>query len=585
MRAYRSSRHAVTTTAIAIAALIWVGGALWLWNDRVATLQEARNELGRMSISVAEHAHRLLSLSDLFLESVKPIAIDPQPTPNDLALIARLTSLLRQDASLTGLATVDKQHMLHVINGAPSQPPVYVGDRPFVAEAQVGRMVASPPVKSRLSNRWLLPLVHGIDGSVSSISLLMAGVDIPALERHYDTIRHSVGGAITLLRDDGTVLARSPSPSDEERVQTLTGAPLFNTVNWRGERDGHFEGPSPFDGIWRLGAYKRIEPFNIGVVVSLARDAALEPWWRRVRLVLAGSVLVSLAIAVGTCLILRLLTSLQAEALTLENRVHDRTRALKLLLNRREQFLAGVSHELRSPLNAILGFSEALLMGIRGPIPTEQADYLRDIHRSGQHLLALVNDLLDSAAIDAGSLRLDESTFAASDIIEETIRLISQSAQLRNITVTTRIDPPDLTLHGDRRRLLQAVLNLSVNAVKYGRQGGRVEISAEIEPTGDCLLTIADDGEGISPEDLRLALAPYGRVEHHTATNAERSNEGTGLGLPLSIGIVELHDGTLTLHSEPGHGTQAVIRLPSKRVRLAEQPVDTTEPNLPVRAT
>jgi len=565
----------VIAVALITGALVWLGGFLWLMYDHEETLQETRDELARLSISAAEHAHRLFSLSDLFLESIEPIATRRVPDPADSEIIVRLNNLLRQDASLAGLATIDRQNMLRVINGDPAQQPVYVGDRPFVTDAQLGRTVASPPVKSRISGRWLLPLIHRVSAPNSSVTILMAGVNVPALERHYDTIRPSSGGAITLLRDDGSILARSPSPTDDERQRTLTDAPLFSSVNQRGESEGYFEGPSPFDGVWRLGAYKRIEPFHIGVSVSVTREAALEPWWRRVKLVLVGATLASLAIAIGTIQILRLLKSLQAEAQTMENRVNDRTRALKQLLDRREQFLAGISHELRSPLNAILGFSDALLLGIRGPVPPEQADYLHDIHRSGQHLLALVNDLLDSAAIDAGSLRLDESDFAVTDIFEETTRLIGQSATQRAIDVATSINPHDLILHGDRRRLLQAVLNLAVNAVKYGRTGGRIEIRAELGRTGDCLLTIADDGEGISPEEMRLALTPYGRVNHHTSTNAGRSNEGTGLGLPLSIGIVELHGGTLTLHSEPGRGTRAVIRLPPERVR----------PNLPVRAT
>ncbi|WP_244511103.1 sensor histidine kinase [Magnetospirillum fulvum] len=547
--------------------LVWLGGALWLWNDRAATVRVAHEELARMSLSAAEHAHRLLSLCDLFLASIEPIATRTEPEPGDLDLIARLNTLVGQDTALLGLAMVDHQGMLNNIDPSRSNKPVFVGDRAFVTEARVGRIIVAPPVKSRISGRWVLPLVRQVADSQSPVAVLMAAIDVAALERHYDTIRHSVGGAITLMRDDGTVLIRSPSPPDSERVRTLTDAPLFSNANAQGVDEGQFDGLSPFDGIDRLGSFKRIRSFNIGVSVSLTRDAVLEPWWRRVWLVLTGAVLISLAIAIAATLILRHLASLRAEAVTLENRVEDRTRALKQLLDRRQQFLAGVSHELRSPLNAILGFSDALLLGIRGPVPPEQTEYLKDIHRSGQHLLSLVNDLLDSAAIDAGSLQLDQTTFPATEIVGETTRLIAHAATQRGIDIATRIEPPDLTLFGDRRRLLQAVLNLSVNAVKYGREGGKVEISVALDPTGGCLIGIADDGAGISAENLRLALAPYGRVAPHGASGAGYPNEGTGLGLPLSIGIVELHGGALTLHSEPGRGTRATIRLPPNRVR------------------
>lgn len=571
MPVYRSSRYVVVATALITVTLVWLGGALWLWNDRAATVREAHAELSRMSLSAAEHAHRLLSLSDLFLASIEPITSRTQANPGDPTLIARLTTLLSQDTALLGLATVDHQGMLTTIAPSP-QPKVsaFVGDRAFVTEARVGRLVIAPPVKSRLSGRWVLPLTRRIADPQSPVALLMAGIDVAALERHYDTIRHDIGGAITLLRDDGTVLIRSPSPPDNERIRNLSDAPLFSNANNQGVDEGQFDGISPFDGVERLGSYKRIRPFNIGVSVSLSRAAVLEPWWRRVWLVLTGTTLISLAIAIAATLILRHLASLQAEAVTLENRVQDRTRALQQLLDRREQFLAGISHELRSPLNAILGFSEALQMGIRGPVPPAQAEYLSDIHRSGQHLLALVNDLLDNAAMDAGTLRLDESCFDVNEIVSETTRLIAQAATQRGMTVTTRIDPADLRLAADRRRLLQALLNIAVNAVKYGRQGGQVQISAEMDRAGACLLTVADDGAGISPEDMRLALAPYGRAEQAPVSRTDHPDEGTGLGLPLSIGIVELHGGVLTLHSTPGQGTRAVIHLPPERVRPAQ---------------
>jgi signal transduction histidine kinase len=555
-------------TALAATTLVWLGGALWLWNDRAATVREAHEELARMSLSAAEHVHRLFSLCDLFLASIEPIATRAEPDPGDPDLIARLNDLISQDTALLGLAMIDRQGWLRSIAPGRNIEPTYVGDRAFVTESRVGRIVVSPPVKSRISGRWVLPLSRRVADSQSPVAGLMAAIDIAALERHYDTIRHSTGGAIALLRDDGTVLIRSPSPPDTERIRTLSDVPLFSDASAQGKDEGQFDGPSPFDGIDRLGSYKRIRSFNIGVTVSLARDVVLEPWWRRVWLVLTGAVLISLAIAIAATLILRHLATLRAEAVTLENRVADRTRALKQLLDRREQFLAGVSHELRSPLNAILGFSDALLLGIRGPLPPEQAEYLKDIHSSGQHLLSLVNDLLDSAAIDAGSLQLDETTFAATEIVGETTRLIAHAATQRGIDVATRIEPPDLTLFGDRRRLLQAVLNLSVNAVKYGREGGKIEISVALDAAGGCLIGIADDGAGISAENWRLARAPYGRVTPHGAAGAGCPNEGTGLGLPLSIGIVELHGGALTLHSEPGRGTRATIHLPPGRVRM-----------------
>jgi signal transduction histidine kinase len=414
----------------------------------------------------------------------------------------------------------------------------------------------------------VLPLIRRIADPASPNMVILAGVDLASFEEYYRTIRRGQGGSICLLRADGLLLARSPSPDESQRGQSLANDPAFKAGQTMGN-DGFLTARSPIDGIERMTAFKRIAPYSVGVTASLSTAEVLAPWWHRFWLMSAGAALTTVAISIFTVLILRLLSRLEAEALGLELRVRDRTFALKQLLQRREQFLAEISHELRSPLNAIIGFTEALIHGIRGPVPPAQAEYLTDINRSGLHLLALVNDLLDNAAIDAGSLRLDESDFDLAEIVEETVRLVDRCAAARKISIVTSLSPPGLTLRGDRRRLLQALLNVSVNAVKYGREGGRVEIRAGREPDGDCLLTITDDGVGISPEDLRLALTPYGRVGRHETAGTD---EGTGLGLPLSIGILELHGGTLTLHSTPGRGTRAELLLPAERVRVSDCP-------------
>ncbi|TAN56634.1 MAG: HAMP domain-containing histidine kinase, partial [Magnetospirillum sp.] len=264
----------------------------------------------------------------------------------------------------------------------------------------------------------------------------------------------------------------------------------------------------------------------------------------------------------GAAVLLRLVATLEDGARDLDQRVNERTAELQQVMEARSGFLTSISHELRTPLNAIIGFSEALLARLHGPMADRQHEYIKDIHLSGRHLLALVNDLLDSAAIDAGRLSLDESAFDLAEMLNDAMVMVHPRAEAAGITLHTTIEPEGLRLSADRRRLMQAIINLSTNAVKYNHPGGRVAVSARLDHDGNGVITVTDNGIGMTPEDLKTAMAPFGRVGAPSGPPVE----GTGLGLPLATRIIELHGGVLTLDSTPGTGTTATITLPPVRV-------------------
>ena len=226
------------------------------------------------------------------------------------------------------------------------------------------------------------------------------------------------------------------------------------------------------------------------------------------------------------------------------------------------EFLANMSHELRTPLNAVIGFAEIMYGEVFGPLgDARYSEYAADIRDSGQHLLNLINDLLDVSKIEFGKVELSEETVDLAATIDSCMRLMRDRADQAGLQLSAHT-PPDLPyLHADGRRLKQILLNLVSNAVKFTPAGGEVTIRASVEDDGGMKITISDTGIGIAPQDLAKALQPFGQIDSRMA----RKYQGSGLGLPLTKSMIELHGGTLQLESEVGRGTTVTLRLPAAR--------------------
>jgi signal transduction histidine kinase len=230
----------------------------------------------------------------------------------------------------------------------------------------------------------------------------------------------------------------------------------------------------------------------------------------------------------------------------------------------KSQFLANMSHELRTPLNAIIGFAEVIEREFFGPVGVAQyASYAADIHRSGQHLLSLINDILDLSKVEAGRFEIVEQDFTLAETIDEAKRLLEIRAHKAGLSLSSEIDEDIGRVYADRKLISQALLNLLSNAVKFTPTGGHVRISARRESDGDLLLSVADSGIGMAPEEIPRALEPFGQIDGTLA----RRYDGTGLGLTITKAFIEMHGGMLSLDSEKGRGTTATIRLPGWRCR------------------
>lgn len=237
--------------------------------------------------------------------------------------------------------------------------------------------------------------------------------------------------------------------------------------------------------------------------------------------------------------------------------IRDKGLQLEIANRHKSEFLANMSHELRTPLNAIIGFSEVLDERMFGELNDKQAEYIKDIHGSGQHLLSLINDILDLSKIEAGRMELDLTTFDLSMAVENALTLIKERASRQSITLTCEIDPQITTLRADERKFKQILLNLLSNAVKFTPDGGRISVAARQD--GSMMsLSVSDSGVGIAPQDCEAVFEEFRQVGNDYTHKAQ----GTGLGLALTRKFVELHGGTIAVQSELGKGSVFTFTLP-----------------------
>jgi signal transduction histidine kinase len=228
----------------------------------------------------------------------------------------------------------------------------------------------------------------------------------------------------------------------------------------------------------------------------------------------------------------------------------------------KSQFLAAMSHELRTPLNAVIGFSQLLDRETFGPLgDARYRDYARTISESGTHLLNLINDILDFSKSEAGRLELHDDEINLADAIADAVRIMSGQAEAGRIALSHAVDGGLPRVRVDERRLKQVLLNLLSNAVKFTPAGGRITVKAYGRGS-EAVVEVADTGIGIAAKDVPTALERFGQIDGRLA----RKYEGTGLGLPLSKRLVELHGGTLALESQPGAGTTVTITIPADRL-------------------
>lgn len=388
---------------------------------------------------------------------------------------------------------------------------------------------------------------------------------VPLFETHRDAIADAFYAHLTAFEETRSVFRDS---AQIQRLKQAQKAYLTEAVSgpWdqayfdRRWHIGYVHNVIDLDPKWFIGAfqlYRRILYPMIAERYGRNCDAVLEH-------IQALDKVMTLDMTIGLESYWAHYTAMMEQLNTMNTRIQAASAA-------KSQFLANMSHEFRTPLNAILGFTEVLEDAIAGPLNTEQREYLQDIHKAGQHLLRLINDVLDLSKVEAGRMELFYEEFPIAPVIRESVTALRGAAEKKGLWIKTQL-PPDLgMINADQIRFKQILFNLLSNAVKFTDAGG-VTVSANTEDS-KLHLKVSDTGIGISAEDQKRIFVEFSQLNAgHT-----RSHEGTGLGLLLTKRLTEAHGGRIWVDSEPGRGSTFHVLLPLHRQKRGRRRGDATK--------
>jgi len=279
-------------------------------------------------------------------------------------------------------------------------------------------------------------------------------------------------------------------------------------------------------------------------------------------MIIAGAFLMVTLLIIETLQVKKLLT----HAKTSEQRAEEANQA-------KSAFLANMSHELRTPLTGIIGFSGMMEQETMGPLPPKYIEYAGDIEKSGKHLLDLINDILDLSKAEANKIELDANIHAVDEIVYQANRLVAGLLETYSVNVEIDIAEGLPEFRIDRRRIVQCVVNLLSNAIKFSPGDSKVHLTTATTSSGGLSISVRDEGQGMTAEELKIAMQPFGQIRHGPDVQHE---PGTGLGLPLVKLMMELHGGDLEIASKPGKGTTARLLFPPDIVinRYADTNID-----------
>lgn len=492
--------------------------------------------------------------------------LDTRPGSEGIVLPAdpaQVQEVLRRTAHILpffyGLAVVDRDGNLVTTTHGTIGPAVNVIDRDYFVwqrDHVSPDLLVSAPLPMRGDNHLAIPVSMRVDDTKGGFAGLVLGGVKPA---YLEAFMHSLGAESAFIAlADGTVLAGQPPPGLLPNGQTRLEPQLVQ--RWR--RASAASAVISAGGGREAAGYAALGPVPGVAFVGLDLEKELAPWRRETLHRVIGAATYTALVLLLSWLIVAGMRRDQKTALALRFAWDDaqqaRQRAEEADKNK-SMFLAHTSHELRTPLNAIIGFSEVLAKEVFGPLEKRYREYSRDIHHSGQHLLAVVNNILDFAKVSAGQWELAREHFSLGELLDDIGRLAGPDAALRSVDLKRDL-PADLpALYTDRRVLRQVLLNLISNGIKFTPAGGTVGVVGTVEGDGRLTIAVLDTGIGIEPDELDKVLQPFSSVSDLIA----RKPGGTGLGLPLCRAFVELLGGQLTIASEVGEGTCVTVRLPA----------------------
>jgi signal transduction histidine kinase len=522
----------------------------------------AERETRGAAALLAEQMRQLLSAADQTLKSTMLVRSEWLHDRNRSPAAAhRMLKALEGSDFVSSVAWTDASGRIAAASIAEQPRDIFVTDRDyfqFHVHRLGGGLYVNAPVRSKATGDWVSAVSRRIESPDDDFhGIALAVVNLSYLTRVLEQYHASSNAQISVFLRDGRYLTRFPDPYSRIGT-TRAGANLFAN-HLPHAPVGTFHAPSTSSGEPRIYSYHSVRDYQLVVSVSIPRRAALAAWHDRIRI--TGSVS-------GLALIGSLLASWfigrQARRLRGQERIAQEARLAAEHANRsKSEFLAHMSHELRTPMNAVIGFTEMMTREIFGPVGSPKyREYLGDIAVSGQHLLHVVNNILDLAKVEAGKWEMEEEILDLRGLCETTVQMVRERARASAVAVS--IDPaaPAVSICADLRLMRQIVINLLTNGIKFTERGGKVALSWVRLYDGALALRVADTGVGMTEEDCRRVLEPFGRGSAELA----RARHDTGLGLSICRQFAEMHGGRLEIASRPGHGTTMNVVLPRERV-------------------
>ncbi|HTC09986.1 MAG TPA: ATP-binding protein [Acetobacteraceae bacterium] len=691
----RASRTIAGLWVVCVSLILVVIGAtaLDIGAQRQATIADQRRNLEQLGRVLAEDMSRYARVVDVVLRDVQTHISDMNvSTPDqfrsalsDVSIYALLRARAQEMPESSALVLVDSAGKIVNLSRVWPPPNVDVSDRdyfrylsahdgsaPYVTEVRRGRVSDTP----------MLFLARRIDGPQGEFLGVIAGVlDVAYLTGRYQAILSRIGESITLLQQNGDVLARYPGLGATASGRMPAESPWYAVVAAGG---GTYLSPGYLASRASIVAATPVPDYGLVVDVVVSAKLALAAWRRQAIVTAAAAAAISVGIVVLFAVIARQFRRLQRVTedlraserrtrdyartasewfweqdanlrftwISQESPIHDpfdesyvgqtrwdligaiptephwaahradlearrpfrdfvyqrvgndgrlhhvsisgtpvldddgqfrgyrgtgrdisavveaaaelrRARDLAEAGSRvKSEFLASMTHELRTPLNAIIGFAELIRDQPFGPVGGQYVDYAKEIHASGHHLLAVINDVLDMSKIEAGRYALSDEAIDLGDKVATCYAILAPRAGESQVRLLRELPLDGIVVRADRRAMRQVLLNVLANAVKFTPAGGSVTVSAEITGGGDVVLVVTDTGIGIDKTAMRHLFEPFQQAD----SSMTRRFGGTGLGLSISRRLMMLHDGTLELESAPGKGTIVRIRFPHGRV-------------------
>ncbi|MDC7787270.1 ATP-binding protein [Rhodoplanes sp. TEM] len=534
-------RYGLVLLGLACVAAIWAGVLYEIREDRRAAALEAAQTTANLVRAFEEHIIRSIRGADqtlLFAREIyarDPAGFDVRPWAAaseaangftfQVSIVDRTGRFVTSNLDPSGLNRIDlsdREHIRVHLNGTE--------DRLFISE----------PVFGRVSNKWSINISRRIaapDGSLLGVAVV--SVDPAYLSRFYDSIDVGRKGVIALVGTDAVVRTRVGNGETVIGLR-LTGSPLFKAL--ARAPTGLMEARSSVDGVARTFAYRTIKDLPLIVLVGLADEEIYAQAERNRVSYLGGAAALTLLTIAVILMLLRYQRGLQRA-----------TEAAEAAVRTRSDFIAVMSHEIRTPLNGVIGMAGLLIdSGLGG----EQARYAVTLRDSAEHLLHIVDDVLDFSKLDAGCLELEQVPFDLARLVEGTVRGLAPRAADKGLALAVVL-PPDLprSVVGDPGRIRQVLLNLLTNGLKFTEIGGvTVDVSVVASATPrrvGIAVDVVDSGIGIPTEAMGRLFSEF----HQADSSVSRRFGGTGLGLAICKRLVERMGGTITVDSAPGCGT------------------------------